>query len=315
MTLRDFIGYGPNTPDPAWPDGARIAVNIVINYEEGAEESFPDGDGLSESGLTEGGGGAFESRDLAAESMFEYGSRVGVWRLFRLLREAGVPATVFACARALERNPAVAEAIRTYGWDVCAHGDRWVRHQTLDEERERAAIARAHRVIAALCSEPPAGWYSRYAPSERTRDLVRQHGGFEYDSDSYADELPYWVTRTGQAHLVIPYSLTLNDGQFARGNMATAQNFFEFARDSFDLLYEEGATKPKMMSLGLHCRLMGHPGRAVALRRFLHHLQSHDNVWICRRVDIARHWRRVHPPPPDGNLGLGSRPGQRLTTE
>ncbi len=293
---RDFVGYGPNPPDPCWPGGARIAVNFVVNYEEGSEESYPDGDGLSESGLTEGGGGAFEGRDLGAESMFEYGSRVGVWRLFRLLQEAGVPATVFGCAQALERNPLVAEAIRASGWDVCAHGDRWVRHQTLDEGEERQAISQAFDVIGSLCGETPAGWYCRYAPSERTRRLIVEHGGFLYDSDSYADELPYWSEIDGRDHLIIPYSLALNDGKFARGNVATAGQFLEFLRDSFDMLYEEGETQPKMMSVGLHCRLMGHPGRALALRRFLEHVQLHPDVWICRRVDIARHWLAKHPP-------------------
>ncbi|KMK66536.1 NAD-dependent epimerase/dehydratase family protein [Puniceibacterium sp. IMCC21224] len=296
---RDFVGYGPNPPDPRWPGGARIAVNIVVNYEEGAEESFGDGDALSEGGLTEGGGGAFTGRDLGAETMFEYGSRVGVWRLFRLLQQAGVPATVFGCAQALERNPQVAEAIRANGWDVCAHGDRWVRHQMLDAATEQRAIARAFDVIGTLCGEPPAGWYCRYAPSLRTRQLIADHGGFLYDSDSYADELPYWTQVGERDHLVIPYSLTLNDGKFARGNTATAGQFFEFLRDSFDLLYEEGETQPRMMNIGLHCRLMGHPGRALALQRFLRHIQSREKVWICRRVDIARHWMQEHPPKPD----------------
>ncbi|WP_417724463.1 allantoinase PuuE [Salipiger sp.] len=293
---RDFIGYGPNPPDPRWPGGARIAVNIVVNYEEGSEESFPDGDGLSEGGLTEGGGGAFASRDLGAESMYEYGSRVGVWRLFRILQEAGVPATVFGCARAFERNPEVVRALVANGWDVCAHGDRWIRHQGLTEDAERAAIARAFDVISGMSGEAPAGWYCRYAPTERTRELIVAHGGFLYDSDSYADELPYWTRVSGRDHLVVPYSLALNDGKFSRGNAATAGQFFEFLRDSFDLLHEEGATHPKMMSVGLHCRLMGHPGRAVALRRFLEHIRAQDGVWICRRVDIARHWVREHPP-------------------
>ncbi|GGB17582.1 allantoinase PuuE [Allosediminivita pacifica] len=293
---RDFIGYGPTPPDPQWPGGARIAVNIVVNYEEGSEESVPDGDGFTETGLTEGGSGAFTGRDLAAESMFEYGSRVGVWRLFRLLQQASAPATVFACAQALERNPEVARAIVEQDWDVCAHGDRWVRHQTLDEAQERAAIARAHDVISDLCGTPPVGWYCRYSPTERTRALLVEHGGFLYDSDSYADELPYWTTVSGRDHLVLPYSLALNDGKMARGNMATADHFFAYLRDSFDLLYEEGADQPKMMTVGLHCRLMGHPGRAIALRRFLDHVRAHDRVWLCRRADIARHWIATHPP-------------------
>ena len=294
---RDFRGYGATPPDPRWPGGARIAVNIVVNYEEGSEPSVPDGDGYSEGGLTEGGGGAFDGRDLAAESMFEYGSRVGVWRLFRLLEAAGVPATVFACARALERNPEVADAIRANNWDVCAHGDRWMLPQDMDAAAERQAIARAFDVISQMCGRAPAGWYCRYAPMERTRGLVAAHGGYLYDADSYADELPYWVTVAGRPRLVVPYSLAMNDGKFARGNVATAPQFFEFLRDSFDMLYEEGATQPKMMSVGLHCRLMGHPGRALALRWFLDHVRSHDGVWMCRREDVARHWIVAHPPP------------------
>ena len=293
---RDFIGYGPTPPDPRWPGGARIALNIVVNYEEGSEESVPDGDAITESGLTEGGSGAFTGRDLGAESMFEYGSRVGVWRLFRLLQEAEAPATVFACAQALARNPQVAEAIVANGWDVCAHGDRWVRHQGLSAEAECAAIANAFDTIAHLTGTPPVGWYCRYSPTERTRALLVDHGGFLYDSDSYADELPYWTSVSGRDHLVVPYSLALNDGKFARGNIATADQFFEFLRDSFDLLYEEGATHPRMMTVGLHCRLMGHPGRAIALRRFLTHVRAHEDVWLCRRSDIARHWIATHPP-------------------
>jgi len=296
---RDFIGYGPNPPDPRWPGGARLAVNVVVNYEEGSEESFPDGDGQSEGGLTEGGGGAFSTRDLGAESMFEYGSRVGVWRLFRLLREAGIPATIFGCAQALRRNPHVAEAIRQNGWDVCAHGNRWVRHQFLDETEERQAISQAFDLIGSLCGDTPAGWYCRYAPSERTRRLIVDHGGYLYDSDSYADELPYWTRVAGKDHLVIPYSLAHNDAKFARGNVATAGQFFEFLRDSFDMLYEEGATHARMMSVGLHCRLMGHPGRALALRHFLAHVRSRPDVWTCRRIDIARHWIAEHPPQPE----------------
>jgi allantoinase len=296
---RDFIGYGPNPPDPRWPGGARIAVNIVVNYEEGSEESYSDGDSVSEGGLTEGGGGAFSTRDLGAESMFEYGSRVGVWRLFRLLREADVPATIFGCAQAFERNPHVVDAIRQNHWDVCAHGNRWVRHQSLNETEEREAISQAFDVITSLCGDTPAGWYCRYAPSERTRRLLVEHGSFLYDSDSYADELPYWTRISGQDHLVIPYSLAHNDAKFARGNVATAAQFFEFLRDGFDMLYEEGAAHPKMMSVGLHCRLMGHPGRALALRHFLAHVLSVPDVWICRRVDIARHWLAEHPPQPE----------------
>lgn len=293
---RDFVGYGAHPPHPHWPGQARLALNFVINYEEGSEASFEDGDGVTESGLTEGGAGAFAGRDLAAESMFEYGSRVGIWRVLRLLRERNLPATVFACARALERNPAVAAAIREAGYDVCSHGWRWVRLQGLSAEQEAQEIARAVEAITRSVGTPPQGWYCRYSPTEHTRQLLVRHGGFLYDADAYNDELPYWTEVEGKAHLVIPYSLAINDGKFSRGAMATASDFFEYLKDSFDMLYSEGATQPKMMSVGLHLRLVGHPGRAVGLARFLDYVASHRDVWVCRRIDIARHWYAHHPP-------------------
>ena len=292
--MRDFVGYGPHPPHPHWPGDARLALNIVLNYEEGSEPSFEDGDGSSESGLTEGGSGAFAGRDLAAESMFEYGSRVGVWRLLRLLRERAMPATVFACAQALERNPHVAAAIRTMELDVCSHGLRWVRAQGLTPAQERAQIAEAVASLARSTGSTPAGWYCRYAPTEHTRGLLVEHGGFLYDSDAYNDELPYWVPVAGRPHLVIPYSLAFNDGKFSRGALATANDFYEFLRDGFDMLYREGATQPRMMSVGLHMRLAGHPARAVAVERFLDHVAQHRRVWVCRRIDIARHWHAQH---------------------
>ena len=293
---RDFIGYGSHPPDPQWPNGARLALNICINYEEGSEPSIGDGDAVSETGLTEGGAGGFEGRDLAAESMFEYGSRVGVWRLFRLLRERGLAATVFGCALALERNPAVAAAIREAGYDVCAHGWRWERHQTLSIEQERERIARTVNSITATVGERPHGWYCRYGPSVNTRRLVVEEGGFLYDSDAYNDELPYWVRVLGREHLVVPYGLVNNDAKFIRGAMATGDDFFAYLKEAFDLLYREGVRTPKMMSIGLHARLTGHPGRAAGFEKFLDHVMSRSDVWVCRRVDIARHWRTVHPP-------------------
>ena len=292
--MRDFVGYGSNPPNPHWPGEARLALNIVINYEEGSEPSFEDGDGLTETGLTEGGSGAFAGRDLGAESMFEYGSRVGIWRVLRILRERSMPATMFACAQALERNPAVVTAIGAMDIDVCSHGLRWLRMQGLGPEREAAEIAAAVASIQRTTGTAPAGWYCRYAPTEHTRELLVKQGGFLYDADSYADELPYWTRVDGRPHLVIPYSLTNNDAKFSRGAIATANDFFEFLRDSFDLLYREGATQPRMMSVGLHMRLAGHPGRAVALERFLDHVAAHAGVWVCRRVDIARHWHARH---------------------
>jgi len=299
MMERDFIGYGPNPPHPRWPGDARIAVNIVLNYEEGSEPSFADGDGVTEGGLTEGGGGAFAGRDLGAESMFEYGSRAGVWRLMRMLRERNMPATVFGCALALERNPHMVAAIADADFDVCSHGRRWIRHQTLTPDAERADIAAAAATIARLTGQPPAGWYCRYAPTEHTRRLVVEHGGFLYDSDSYADDLPYWTRVSGQPHLVIPYSLANNDAKFARGAIATSGDFFDYLRDTFDVLYAEGATQPKMMSVGLHMRLAGHAGRAAGVARFLDYVQSHPDAWVCRRIDIARHWHAHHPAPTD----------------
>jgi peptidoglycan/xylan/chitin deacetylase (PgdA/CDA1 family) len=267
----------------------------VLNYEEGSEPSVPDGYGSSETGLIDASGG-MQTRDLAAESMFEYGSRVGVWRLLRILREHAVPATVFACAVALERNPELVAAIGEAKLDICCHGRRWIKHPELTEAQERQEIAQAVATLTRLTGAPPPGWYCRYAPSVNTRRLLVEHGGFLYDSDAYNDELPYW-TRVGETpHLVVPYSLVNNDARFIRGALATADDFYNFLKDALDLLYREGAETPKMMSVGLHMRLMGHPGRAVALERFLDYAQSLPGIWICRRLDVAQHWHRTHPP-------------------
>ena len=292
MPDRDFIGYGPTPPEARWP-GGRLALNIVLNYEEGSEPSFPDGDGVTEAGLTDGGRGG-PRRDLAAESMFEYGSRVGVWRLMRILQARGVPATVFGCAVALERNPAVAAAIQQAGFDVCCHGNRWVDHMAMPEAVERAEIAQAAVTLARLFGEPPAGWYCRYGPSVNTRRLLLEHGGFLYDSDAYNDELPYWRRVAGRPHLVVPYTLVNNDAQFIRGNMALADDFFGYLRDAAVLLLREAHST--MMSVGLHMRLAGHPGRAAGLERFLDWVRQQPDIWLCRRIDIARHWLAAHPP-------------------
>jgi peptidoglycan/xylan/chitin deacetylase (PgdA/CDA1 family) len=291
---RDFVGYGRNPPDPKWPGGARIALNICINYEEGSEASLADGDGFTETALTEGGGG-FEGRDLAAESMFEYGSRVGFWRLVRLLTERNMTATVMGCALALERNPDATAAIREHGYDVCAHGWRWERHQQLGEDVERERIRKAVASLTRTIGERPLGWYCRYGAGVNTRRLVVEEGGFLYDSDAYNDELPYWTTVSGKSHLIVPYGLVNNDAKFMRGAMATADDFFVYLRDAFDMLHAEGATAPKMMSVGLHTRIAGHPGRAAGLARFLDHIAARDAVWVCRRADIARHWIATHP--------------------
>lgn len=295
---RDFVGYGANPPHPQWPDKARIALNFVINYEEGSELSFEDGDGETETGLVEGGSGGFEGRDLGAESMYEYGSRVGIWRVMRLLQEHKMTATVFATAVALERNPAVADAIRESAFDVCSHGRRWMRSQRFTPEQEAQEIRLAYESISASIGRAPMGWYCRYAPTVNTRRLLIEHGGFVYDSDAYNDELPYWTRVHGKDHLVIPYSLTNNDAKFSRGAIATANDFFEYLRDGFDMLWNEGATAPKMMSIGLHLRLIGHPGRAAGLARFLDYVAAKPDVWVCKRSDIAAHWLKVHPPKP-----------------
>ncbi|MFL9935983.1 allantoinase PuuE [Paraburkholderia sp. RL18-103-BIB-C] len=292
---RDFIGYGENPPNPNWPGNARIAINFVMNYEEGSEPSIADGEGATETWFTESHGlnSGVSGRDLAAEGLFEYGSRVGFWRLMRIFQERGLALTVYGCALALERNPQAAAAIRTSGFDVCSHGWRWIKHYGLSEEVEREHIRLAIESLARTTGERPYGWYCRYSPSVNTRRLLVEEGGFLYDSDYYGDELPFWKTVQGKPHLVIPYSLTTNDGQYA-GSVGTGNQWFEFMRDTFDMLYREGATQPKMMSVGLHMRLIGHPARAAGLERFIDHVMKHDDVWIARRIDIARHWIKEH---------------------
>ena len=294
---RDLVGYGARPPDPKWPGGARIAINFVMNYEEGSEPSVQDGEGFTETGLTESHGAdtGVKGRDLAGEGMFAYGSRVGFWRLMRLFRERELPLTVFGCALAIERNPAAAEAIRQSGVDVCCHGWRWVKHYLLSEAEEREHIRRAVASLAKTVGERPLGWYCRYGPGVNTRRLVVEEGGFLYDSDAYDDELPYWRTVGGKPHLVVPYSLVNNDGKFASGAFGTASDYFQFHKDAFDLLYREGRTQPKMMSVGLHMRLIGHPARAAGLERLLDYIKGFDGVWITRRLDIARHWMATHP--------------------
>ena len=293
---RDLIGYGPNPPDPKWPGGARLALNFAINVEEGSEPSIQDGDGYTEVQHTEAYGRAqgIKGRDLAGEGMFEYGSRVGFWRLLRLFQERRLPLTLFACALALERNAPMAAAIRQSGYDVCSHGWRWVKHYEMSEEEERSQIARAVASLEKTTGQRPLGWYCRYGPGINTRRLVVEHGGFLYDSDYYGEELPFWKTVGGKGHLIVPYTLTNNDGKYA-GWMGTSDQWFSFIRDAFDMLYQEGARYPKMMSIGLHPRLIGHPARAAGLERFLDYVQGRGDVWITRRVDIARHWMEIHP--------------------
>lgn len=296
---RDFVGYADKRPDARWPGGARIAVQFAINYEEGSEYTVHDGDGRTELGLAEAPGGRVPAgqRDFAFETMYEFGSRVGIWRLFRLFAERGLPVTIFGCALALERNPRVAEVIAAAGYDVCCHGWRWEEHFRLSEAEERERIARAVASIAKTTGERPLGWYCRYGPSENTRRLLVEEGGFLYDSDAYNDELPYWVDVSGKAHLVVPYSMDANDAKFAHpGGFGTSADFEVYLKATFDQLYEEGTESPALMSIGLHPRIAGRPARARALAGFLDHIMQRDRVWVCRRIDVAHHWRAEHAP-------------------
>lgn len=296
---RDLVGYGEHSPDPQWPGDARLAVQIVMNYEEGSEYSIPDGDAASEQYLTEVPGATLGpgKRDLIVESVYEYGSRAGFWRLMRLFKERNLPVTVFGAALALERNPDAARAIRDAGYEVCSHGWRWVGFQNMSEAQEREEMGRAIASLEQTVGERPYGWYCRYAPSENTRRLVVEEGGFLYDSDAYNDDLPYWVKVSGKNHLVIPYTLDVNDMKFSVApGFTSPSGYAEYMKDAFDVLYREGKRHPKMMSIGLHTRLAGRPGRTAALERFLDHVLKHKRVWICRRIDIARHWIAVHPP-------------------
>ncbi len=288
---RDFVGYGANPPRVEWPGGARLALNFVVNYEEGSEYAIGDGDGRSESALTEVSAPRVPvgERDLSAESMYEYGSRAGFWRIARLFAARAMPITVFGCALALERNPDAAAFIRDADWDVCCHGWRWVEHYKLTEEEERAHISRAVASLQQTTGRRPLGWYCRYAPSVRTRRLLLDEGGFLYDSDAYNDDLPYWVRVGGKAHLVVPYSLVTNDVKLTNG-LVTGEQFFASLKDACDVLVAEGRERPKMMSVGIHPRLLGHPSRFAGLLRFVDYVAGRDDIWLGRRIDIARHW-------------------------
>jgi peptidoglycan/xylan/chitin deacetylase (PgdA/CDA1 family) len=294
---RDFVGYGRNPPHPRWPNGARIAVCFVLNYEEGSEYSFDNGDGRSETTLTDAGMGptGVEGRDLAAESFFEYGSRVGFWRLFDLFGERNVPLTVSASALALERNPPAAEAIARSDHEVLCHGWRWVNQFNLPEEEERRHIRLAVESLQRSVGRRPLGWYCRYGPSLNTRRLLVEEGGFLYDSNAYNDDLPYWVAEAGKPHLVVPHTFASNDNKYARGWWGTSDDFLAWTRDTFDVLYREGAKQPRMMSVSLHLRVSGHPGRSAGVERFLDYVLAQKDVWLCRRIDVARHWMQTHP--------------------
>ena len=292
-----MIGYGAQPPQARWPGGARLALQVVLNYEEGAENSVLHGDAASETFLSEIiGAEAFAGvRHKSMESLYEYGSRAGLWRLLRIFREREIKVTVFGVAMALQRHPQAAQAMLADGHEIACHGWRWINYQFIDEATEREHIKQAVATLTALTGSAPLGWYTG-RDSPNTRRLVVEHGGFLYDADSYADDLPYWELVNGQPHLVVPYTLDANDMRFATSQgFNTGEQFFSYLKDSFDLLYREGESAPKMMSVGLHCRLAGRPGRAAALQRFLDYVQQHEGVWICRRVDIARHWHDTHP--------------------
>ncbi|MBF0875731.1 allantoinase PuuE [Gluconobacter cerevisiae] len=291
---RDMIGYGRTPPDPKWPNGARIAVQFVINYEEGAENSVLHGDAGSEAFLSEmvGTKSIIGARCAQMESLYEYGSRAGFWRLRRLFDDAGMPVTVFGVAKALARNPDAVAAMKESGWEIASHGLRWIDYQDFPEDVERAHIREAIALHTEVTGERPLGWYQgRTSPN--TARLVAEEGGFVYDADSYADDLPYYDRTHGRAQLIVPYTLDANDMKFAALNGFTeGEQFFTYLRDAFDMLYREGG---RMMSIGLHCRLAGKPARALGLLKFLEHIQKREDVWVATRLDIARHWQSVHP--------------------
>jgi allantoinase len=290
---RDLIGYGATPPDPRWPGDARVAVQFVVNYEEGAENSVLNGDAGSEAFLSEMvGAGSHPDRAMAMESLYEYGARAGFWRLHRLFTARGVPVTAFAVAKAMEANPSAVAAMQDAGWEIASHGLRWIDYQTVPEATERAHIAEAIALHTALTGARPLGWYQgRTSPN--TARLVAEEGGFLYDADSYADDLPYWDRRHGAAQLIVPYTLDANDMKMVALNGFTeGEQFFRYLRDSFDQLREEGG---RMLSIGLHGRIAGRPARARALARFVDHVLASGDAWIARRIDIARHWREVDP--------------------
>jgi allantoinase len=297
-SARDFVGYGRYPPDPCWPSGARLALVIVLNVEEGAEPSIPDGDAASELALTDAIHGEVPpgTRDLVAESLWEYGSRVGFWRLYELFVERRIPVTINACAQALERNPDIAAAIRDAGLDLCGHGQRFARHFLMTDEQERAAIAGAVASLTRSVGRAPLGWQSRYSPSQRTRQLLVEHGGFLYDADSYADDLPYWVIVDGTPHLIVPHTFTNNDNRLPAGRLGTADDFYNHIAAAFRTLYAESVRRPRMLTISLHNRVSGQPARFEAVVRFLDLIGRHSDVWMAARSEIARHWIALHAP-------------------
>ena len=299
---RDMVGYGAQPPYADWPGDARIALQFVLNYEEGGESNVLHGDAGSEQFLSEIiGAQCYETRHMSMESVYEYGSRAGVWRLLREFESRGLPLTVFAVAMALQRHPELAREFVRLGHEIAAHGLRWIHYQNVDLDTERAHMREALEILTRLSGSAPLGWYTG-RDSPNTRRLVVEHDDLIYDSDYYGDDLPFWtrVETSGgacESHLVVPYTLDVNDMRFATAQgFNSGEQFYQYLCDSFDVLYAEGEQAPKMMSIGLHCRLVGRPGRFRALQRFLDHVQDHDRVWICRRIDIARHWMDRHPP-------------------
>ena len=295
---RDMLGYGRSTPDPQWPGGANVCVQFVVNYEEGGENNILHGDAASEAFLSEIVGAAQwpGQRHWNMESIYEYGARAGFWRLWRMFTKRNIPVTVYGVTSALARSPDQLKAMQEADWEIASHVLKWVEHKDMPIEEERRQIAESIRLHTELVGERPLGWYTGRC-SMNTQDLVMEEGGFLYSSDTYADDLPYWVKGPKGPHLIIPYTLDANDMRFATPQgFNTGEHFFQYLKDSFDLLWREGAEgAPKMMNIGLHCRLVGRPGRALGLEKFLDYVQSHDKVWVAKRVDIARHWREVHP--------------------
>lgn len=297
--IRNMRGYGPNPPDPKWPNNARVAVQFVLNYEEGGENCVLHGDAASEAFLSDIPGASqwAGQRHWNMESIYEYGARAGFWRIHRLFTRANIPLTIYGVTTALARSPQQLEAMKAAGWEIASHGLKWVEHKDMPEEEERASIAEAVRLHTEVVGERPRGWYTGRC-SENTVRLVAEEGGFDYISDAYDDDLPYWLSISGRDQLIIPYTLEANDMRFATAPGWTDGNdFANYLINAFDELYLEGKTDtPKMMTVGLHCRLIGRPGKLAALRRFIEHIQAHENVWCPRRIDIAEHWKTHHPP-------------------
>jgi len=288
---RDMIGYGSKEPRVTWPNNAKLALQIVLNYEEGAENNILHGDKSSETFLSEIiGAKAIKGRHINMESMYEYGSRRGFWRIHKLFQEKKIPVTIFGVAMALERNPEVCNAIKNGNYEIACHGWRWIDYQNVKKSVEKKDMKLAIKTIKKIFGERPLGWYTgRCSPN--TRDLVFEDGGFLYDSDSYSDDLPYWEYKKNKKQLIIPYTLDNNDMRFATNQgFNSGDQFYTYLKDSFDALYDEGKTNPKMMSVGLHCRLIGRAGRFQALKKFIDYVLKFDDVWICKRVDIAKHW-------------------------